>query len=859
MKLLNFFLIALLAFSFKFNAQTVEQRTEIQKNINVSELNRLKGVFQTQFELDERKVSDYLLANPGVKRIEERNGSTFYIKSIDERGKPIYINTKSNIASGQLIKANSLYGGGSIGANITGTSMVAGVWDGGQVRATHELLTGQATMQPGQPLNTTGGNNHMTHVTGTMVGKDIGNTARGLAYNATARCYDWTNDATEMADFAAGGFLISNHSYGLGNGVAQAAWTFGAYDGTAREWDALLKTTPNYLPFVAGGNEQQANGSGKTGPLQGYDVITGSSSSKNVVTVGAVNADRSMSNYSNYGPTDDGRIKPDICARGTGINSAQYTSDTAYSGDGEDSSGTSYAAPAAAAGALLLQQYYFSLNNSYMSASMLKALLLHAADDEGTAGPDAIFGWGIVNIERAAQIIKDAKMTGRARMHTFTTNPANNATDELQITGTGTTSLTPGIAGGAAGLKASICWTDDEGPEQTGANGVDPTGTRLVYNFDMELSRQMPLAQARPYRQLTMANPTAALTLGDDWWQNNADNYRETFIAADQNAAAGESYTLKLRKSAASPAAARSVSVVITGLAPSSAYTNPNPNAILTAVRASQCGLILPHNNPTVVINAIRVLGATSYDFEVTVDGTAPQNIVNPTASFNFGQLNTLPGLSRIIRIRVRATVGGIEQPYGTSCNVFTRTQITQIRLSQCGMTVPANNGSVVINANPVASATSYDFEVTVNGGAPQVINTQNPFFNFGLLNALPAVNSTLSIRARATVNGIVGAWSNACTVSTPVINPEDEDFTAFSTYDKTTAYPNPFSDEFTLILANNSEAILKVYDINGRLIFNETINDRYDIELGQNFPSGIYLLRVEQNGEVKNIKMIKK
>jgi serine protease AprX len=822
-------------------------------------LNKLKAEFQTQFELDERKVSDYLLANPNVKRIEERNGSTFYIKSIDERGKPIYINTKSNIASGELIKANSLYGGGSIGANITGTNMVAGVWDGGQVRATHELLQGQVTMQAGQTINTTAGNNHMTHVSGTMVGKDIGNSARGIAHNATARCYDWDNDATEMAAFAGGGFLVSNHSYGLGNDVNQAQWTFGAYNDTAQQWDALLKNTPNYLPFVAGGNEQAANGSGKNGALQGYDVITGSSASKNVVTVGAVNADRSMSNYSNYGPTDDGRIKPDICARGTGINSAQYTSDTAYSGDGDDSSGTSYAAPAAAAGALLLQQYYFSLNNSYMSASMLKALLLHAADDEGAAGPDAKFGWGIVNIERAAQIIKDAKTTGRARMYTFTTNPTNNATDELQITGTGTTSLTPGIAGGAAGLKASICWTDDEGPEQTDANGVDPTVSRLVYNFDMEFSRQMPLAQARPYRQLTIADPTAALTLGDDWWQNNADNYRETFIAADQNAVAGESYTLKLRKSAASPMAARSVSVVITGLASSTAFTNPNPNPILTAVRASQCGLILPHNNASVVINGRPVAGATSYDFEVTVDGTAPQNIVNPTASFNFGQLNALPGFSRIISIRVRATVNGVQQPYGTSCNVFTRTQITRIRTSQCGLTVPANNPSVVINCNALAGATSYDFEVVVDGGMAQIVNSANPLFNFGQLAVLPGMNATLVIRARATVNTIVADWSNPCTVSTPVINPEDEDFTAFSTNDKTIAYPNPFSNQFTLRLVNNSEATLKIYDINGRLLSNETINDRHEIEMGQNLPSGIYMLRVEQNNEVLNFKIIKK
>ena len=337
MKQKKFLIYAMMSLGSIAFAQTPNQREVIKKSINKVELERLEQKFQKDYELQEAKVFEYLKANPSVERSFTKDGSLYYLRSIDENGNPLYINTKSNVASGQLIKANSLYSGGSIGANITGTGMVAGVWDGGQVRASHELLSGKAIMQANQTVNSTGGNDHMTHVTGTIVGKELTSngaagmdraTARGIAYNATAQCYDWDNDETEMAAFAGQGYLISNHSYGMGNGPAQPAWTFGAYDNTAVQWDALLKTTPNYLPFVAGGNEQASNGSGKTGTLQGYDVITGSSSAKNVVTVGSVNADRTMSTYSNFGPTDDGRIKPDICTRGTGINSSKYTNDT---------------------------------------------------------------------------------------------------------------------------------------------------------------------------------------------------------------------------------------------------------------------------------------------------------------------------------------------------------------------------------------------------------------------------------------------------------------------------------------------------------------------------------------------------
>ena len=547
-----------LIFSVGLYAQNESQRLEIQKSNNQTELLKLQSEFQAKNEQDEIKVNKYLATNRSVQRTFEKNGSIYYLRKIDSDGNPVFINTKSNIESGQLIKANELYNGGSINANITGTGMIVGIWDGGQVRATHELLSGKVTMQPSQTVTSVAGDNHMTHVSGTIVGKDIANSARGIAYSATSKNYDWNNDQTEMAAFATDGFLISNHSYGMGNEPTQAQWTFGAYNDTANEWDALLKNAPFYLPFVAAGNEQMSNGSGKTGALQGYDVITGSSASKNVITVGAVNADRTMSDYSNFGPTDDGRIKPDICARGTGINSSQATNDTAYSGSGLDSSGTSYASPAAAAAGLLLQQYYYSLNNSYMKASMLKALMLHSADDAGNPGPDLKFGWGILNIERAAQIIKDAKTTGKARMHTFTTNPANNSSSEISINGTGT----PGL--GTGEIKASICWTDDEGPIQTAANGVDPTASRLVYNFDMKFRRQTPFIQNSTYKAFTMATATNVATLGTDWFQNNVDNYRQTYIPA--GATDGSAYTLYIRKSSSSPATTREISAIITGL-----------------------------------------------------------------------------------------------------------------------------------------------------------------------------------------------------------------------------------------------------------------------------------------------------
>jgi serine protease AprX len=549
----------LLSFTFVSQAQTEKARTEMMKSVNTEELKMFQQRLQLQFKNDEKAVANYLRKNPSVKRTFVKNGSVYYLQRIGSDGNPLYINTK-NKASGELIKANQLYTGGSIGVNVTGTGMVVGVWDGGQVRATHELLSGKVGMQAGQTFDGSAsnfkGNNHQTHVTGTIVGKDIANqpSARGIAYNATAQNYDWTNDLAEMSTFSAGGYLISNHSYGLANDNTTPVWQFGAYDESAKSWDNLLKNTPNYLPFVAGGNEQQSNGNSTKA---GYDLITGTSATKNAMTVGAVNGDKTMSSYSNWGPTDDGRVKPEIVAKGTGINSSHFAdkannpSDNAYSGDGDESSGTSYATPAAAAAGLLLQQYYNSLNAAYMKAATLKALMMTTTEDLGHPGPDSKFGWGLVNAEKAALTIKNRGTL--SRIEEIATNPTANSTDEITRTVT---------ASGCEPLIVAIGWTDDEGPEQTEANGVDPTVSRLVYEFDVMVRQVGPNTEFRPWKPVSMANRADAATLCTGWFDVNNNNYKQVRIA---NPVAGATYEIIIRKKTGSPEAARTIALIVTG------------------------------------------------------------------------------------------------------------------------------------------------------------------------------------------------------------------------------------------------------------------------------------------------------
>lgn len=53
---------------------------------------------------------------------------------------------------------------------------------------------------------------------------------------------------------------MSNHSYGYANDNTIPVWQFGAYDSESRAWDQVISSLKHYQPFVAAGNEQQANG-----------------------------------------------------------------------------------------------------------------------------------------------------------------------------------------------------------------------------------------------------------------------------------------------------------------------------------------------------------------------------------------------------------------------------------------------------------------------------------------------------------------------------------------------------------------------------------------------------------------------
>ncbi len=423
--------------------------------------------------------------------------------------------------------------------NLSGTGTTLGIWDGSKVLITHQEFGNptRVTIKDGSTLSII---DHSTHVAGTMIAGGVQANAKGMSYTAKLFSYDWNNDASEMATAASNGLLVSNHSYGFIAGWQivrinnQNVWgwfggsntqhdLFGRYMTEDKNYDNIARNAPNYLIVKSAGNDRGQGpasqpfshyhivGGSATGPFTdthlvdggvlGYDCVGGSGVAKNILTVGAVQdittgyvnpAGVIMTTFSGWGPTDDGRVKPDIAANGYLLTSSLASSNTAYGA----MSGTSMASPNASGSIGLLLQYQKALHGSTkLRSATLKALVIHTANEAGTnPGPDYSFGWGLMNTKNAASIMKSHAVDGA---HIYEKTLAQGGTVTI-----------PYIKWKPSSLRATLCWNDPAGTPVT-TNLLNNTTPMLVNDLDL---RVINSGSTKYPWVLNPASPTTAAT-----------------------------------------------------------------------------------------------------------------------------------------------------------------------------------------------------------------------------------------------------------------------------------------------------------------------------------------------------------
>ncbi|HEX5041269.1 MAG TPA: S8 family serine peptidase [Candidatus Polarisedimenticolaceae bacterium] len=336
---------------------------------------------------------------------------------------------------------------------------------------------------------------HGTHVAGTLAG-DFGvpilhDTGDGMAPAAKLVIQDAGYAADACGDLPGIGCPVSDltpvfqQAYDQGARVHSNSWNDNEnapvqnfYSDASVDVDAFMWSHPDFLIVFACGNNA----------FGGFGTIGSPSTAKNGMATGATYNGPSaiyLSDISAWGPTADGRIKPDVLFPGASIASAANDSNvTTNNCSTQGRTGTSMTAPGVSGMALLTRQYFMDGwypsgapvpgDGFTPSAALLKAMLVNSAvaiqfDAEGRpiTIPGNEQGWGRVLLDNALHFSGDKRgLWVQDNAGSFTSPADAPIVIQLNMTATGEP------------LKVTLAWTDYPST---------PAATNLVNDLDLRV------------------------------------------------------------------------------------------------------------------------------------------------------------------------------------------------------------------------------------------------------------------------------------------------------------------------------------------------------------------------------------
>ena len=320
---------------------------------------------------------------------------------------------------------------------------------------------------------------HGTHVACTVLGDGTKGGYAGVAPDAELYFQAMENDNTGNFQSPSLNYLL-NTAYNSGARIHTNSWGSSAasnqgkytsesedVDDRANNYDRVYNGVEGLTILFAAGND---------GPNSG--TVGSPSTAKNSVTVGNHQAryngapDNLMSG-SSRGPTDDGRIKPDIIAPGGYVRSCRAQEAQDIAGSSWQSTwyleytGTSMATPNAAGASALIREYLLEIaQRPSPQGALIKALLVLGAEDINARDiPNNDEGWGRVNLKETLAPsqgrgiwVDDRSVlsnTGQSKSYVFNVTFANSQ------------------------LKTVLAWSD--------ARGSRFSSNQLVNNLDLEV------------------------------------------------------------------------------------------------------------------------------------------------------------------------------------------------------------------------------------------------------------------------------------------------------------------------------------------------------------------------------------
>lgn len=343
---------------------------------------------------------------------------------------------------------------------LSGNGIVIAVLDSGFNRLSHESFNQIDIAGTWDFVNNDGNvgdesdmgiGSHGTHTLSTIGGFSPGQLI-GPAYGATYYLAKTENTESELHVeednwCAAAEWADDNGAHIITSSLGYTVFDQGInYSPSDMDGDTTIVT--QCADLAADSGIVVVNSAGNSGNASQENTIGAPSDGHSVLAVGAINSNGSRVGFSSYGPSADGRIKPDVMAMGASVFVASATSDVGYI----NVNGTSFSCPLTAGVAALLLEA-----SPNLTASQVRELLRNSASQ--ASSPDNLNGYGVVN-GLAAVFAADGRFIPEA---SFDLNIVQSTT--VQFTNTSTDS---------DGTVVSFLWDFGDG---NSSNAENPTHT----------------------------------------------------------------------------------------------------------------------------------------------------------------------------------------------------------------------------------------------------------------------------------------------------------------------------------------------------------------------------------------------
>jgi len=512
-------------------------RYDVRKKHIIVDLIRLEHEQRYQYQEQRQAGIDAAkrLGMPGGDGEKLENSA---ITGLSANGFPIYV-VSHNRQSAEEIEADTTWGTfDGWDFNLSGAGVKIALRDIHLTATNHQEFGGQRVSQKVSGSES----EHATAVCGTICADGVDTNAQGMANSSQVDSYTVAESMpfsgllnaipsvhiTAYTYGEAAGWQLSGASYWWKDSAYSPESTtesgsFGRYEFEPKDLDANTYTAVYILPVVSVGNDNgeyyagqwhwcwyygvytndyhPADGAAKNG----YDTLNPLACSKNALVVGATpRGIYSPASYSSCGPTDDGRIKPDVTAPGGPV----YTTSDNGTNQYVTLEGSSFSSGTAAGTLAMLQELHERGygSNQPMLASTWRALLMHTADSGYNGGPDYRTGWGRINAFEAAKVVSN-NMSYASLPHIKELRLLDGETIEFDV-----------VFGTGGWHRVSIAWTDP--PGESIAEDWTLDGTNLVLVNDLDLRVIDPSGVTNFPMILDPQNPTNSFTTGDDFRNN---------------------------------------------------------------------------------------------------------------------------------------------------------------------------------------------------------------------------------------------------------------------------------------------------------------------------------------------------